>query len=85
MSKLYGGYKPTKQEQIDSLNKDINKHVRRANKERLRILELENKIEELEKELDELKPNRLVPMPVIRCSYEDYVKGREIANAKGRE
>jgi hypothetical protein len=78
-------YKPTKQEQIDSLNKDINKHIKTSTKQNFKILELENKIEELEKELDELKPNRLVPMPVIRCSYEDYVKGREIANAKGRE
>ena len=78
MSKLYGGYKPTKQEQIDSLNKDINKHVKRSTKERLRILKLENKIEELEKELDELKPNRLVPMP-SRCSYEDFKKERENA------
>tara|TARA_R100000951_G_C2620935_1_gene174446 strand:+ start:836 stop:1003 length:168 start_codon:yes stop_codon:yes gene_type:complete len=29
--------------------------------------------------------NNLVPMPVIKCSWEDYKKGGEIANAKGRE
>lgn len=71
-------YLPTKQEQIDSLNEDINNHVKLAMASRIRILELENKIEELEKELDELKPNRLVPMP-SRCSYEDFKKERENA------
>lgn len=73
-------YKPTKQEQIDSLNKDINKHVRRSIKQNFKILELENKIEELEKELDDLKPKqrKLVPMP-SRCSYEDFKKERENA------
>ena len=36
-------------------------------------------------ELDDPKPNRLVRMPVIRCSYERYKKGGEIAHSKGRE
>tara|TARA_R110000822_G_scaffold37451_1_gene104733 strand:+ start:309 stop:482 length:174 start_codon:yes stop_codon:yes gene_type:complete len=30
-------------------------------------------------------PSPLAPMPVIKCSWEDYKKGGEIAHAKGRE
>jgi len=30
-------------------------------------------------------PSPLAPMPVIKCSWEDYKKGGEIADSKGRE
>jgi|FLMP01.1.fsa_nt_emb hypothetical protein len=33
----------------------------------------------------EKKRNALVPMPVIKCSWEDFRKGGEIANARGRK
>ena len=54
-------YKTTKQEQIESINEDINKHIKNSTKQNYKILELENKIEELEKELKQSAVNEQNP------------------------
>ena len=55
MSRIYGDDRPTKQEQINSLNENITTHVKSGIASRLRILELESIIEDLENKIKELK------------------------------